>query len=79
MRVLITVIRGPHQGQGFNFTDHDTFLVGLVSQCLNASAQRSHARSSSPIPYPAPRANLARHVKPLPLQTARSLHPSVQR
>ncbi len=28
MRVLIAVIAGPHQGQVFSFTGHDTFLVG---------------------------------------------------
>src|SRR5262249_27329729 len=28
MRVLIAVIAGPHQGQVFTFTGHDTFLVG---------------------------------------------------
>jgi serine/threonine-protein kinase len=28
MRVLITAIAGPHQGEVFDFTGHDTFLVG---------------------------------------------------
>jgi serine/threonine-protein kinase len=28
MRILIAVIAGPHQGQVFTFTGHDTFLVG---------------------------------------------------
>jgi serine/threonine-protein kinase len=28
MRVLIAVVAGPHQGQVFTFTGHDTFLVG---------------------------------------------------
>jgi serine/threonine-protein kinase len=28
MRVLITAVAGPHQGEVFRFTGHDTFLVG---------------------------------------------------
>jgi serine/threonine-protein kinase len=28
MRVLITAVAGPHQGEVFSFTGHDTFLVG---------------------------------------------------
>jgi hypothetical protein len=28
MRLHIAVIAGPHQGQVFTFTGHDTFLVG---------------------------------------------------
>src|SRR5437899_3669615 len=28
MRVTLTVIGGPHEGQTFSFSGHDTFLVG---------------------------------------------------
>src|SRR5882724_12737450 len=28
MRVTLTVIGGPHTGQAFSFSGHDTFLVG---------------------------------------------------
>ena len=28
MRITLTVIEGPHQGQAFVFDGHDTFLVG---------------------------------------------------
>ena len=28
MRVLITAVAGPHQGEVFSFSGHDTFLVG---------------------------------------------------
>lgn len=28
MKVTLTVVRGPHEGRTFTFTEHDTFLVG---------------------------------------------------
>jgi eukaryotic-like serine/threonine-protein kinase len=33
MRVILSVIAGPHTGQQFHFNGHDTFLVGRTPDC----------------------------------------------
>ncbi len=32
MAVTLKVIEGPHQGSAFEFTEHDTFIVGRSAQ-----------------------------------------------